>query len=122
MTVIGYQAQVADGLRKKGIKRINSFFKTPEEAVEEAFSLKEKLDSRYKNQIKWDYSKKITGTLEKMKILKGYLGGDEDSNAFYLQITTSEIKRNLKLATPSKPKKVSVNDKKVMSKVTKIFL
>ncbi|WP_066056571.1 hypothetical protein [Robertmurraya korlensis] len=122
MTVIGYQAQVADGVRKKGIKRINSFFKTPEEAVEEAFSLKEKLDSRYKNQIKWDYTKKITGTLEKMKILKGYLGGDEDSNAFYLQITTSEIKRNLKLATPSKPKKVSVNDKKVMTKVTKIFL
>jgi NDP-sugar pyrophosphorylase family protein len=122
MTVIGYQAQVADGIRKKGIKRANSFFKTPEEAVEEAFSLKEKLDTRYKNQIKWDYSKKITGTLEKMKILKGYLDGDEDSSAFYLQITTSEIQRNLKLSTPSKPKKFTTNDKKVMTKVAKIFV
>jgi hypothetical protein len=122
MTVIVYQAQVADGIRKKGIKRMNSFFKTPEEAVEEALSLKEKLDSRYDNQIKWDYSKKITGTLEKMKILKGYLGGDVNSSAFYLQITSSEIQKNLKLATPSKPKKVSAKDKKVISKVAKIFI
>lgn len=122
MTVIVYQAQVADGIRKKGIKRMNSFFKTPEEAVEEALSLKEKLDSRYDNQIKWDYSKKITGTLEKMKILKGYIGGDGDSSAFYLQITSSEIQKDLKLATPSKPKKLSAKDKTVMTKVAKIFI
>lgn len=122
MTVIVYQAQVADGIRKKGIKRMNSFFKTPEEAVEEALSLKEKLDSRYDNQIKWDYTKKFTGTLEKMKILKGYLGGDVNSSVFYLQITTSEIQKNLKLATPSKPKKISAKDKEVMTKVAKIFI
>ena len=122
MTVIAYQAQVADGIRKKGIKRMNSFFKTPEEAVEEALSLKEKLDSRYNNEIKWDYSKNITGTLEKMKILRGYLGGDENSSAFYLQITSSEIQKDLKLATPSKPSRLSSKDKKVITKVAKIFI
>lgn len=121
MSTMVYQAQVADGFRKKGIKRLNTFFKTPQEAVSEALSLKEKIDSTYNNKIEWDYTKKITGSFEKMRILKGYLGGDEKSNAFYLQITSVELPNECSVKTPIKPKKVSTKDKKVITKVTQLF-
>ncbi|MBD8069535.1 hypothetical protein [Bacillus sp. PS06] len=116
-----YQAQAGDGVRKKRLKRPNSFFNTPEEAVSEALALKEKMDTTYKNEIEWDYKWKMTGSSEKMKILKGYLGGDRESIAFYLQIISVEFQEEYAVVKPIKPKKVTAKDKKVITKVTKLY-
>jgi hypothetical protein len=121
-TSMVYQAQAGDGVKKKRLKRPNSFFNTPEEAVSEALALKEKMDLTYKNEIEWDYKWKMTGSSEKMKILKGYLGGDKETIAFYLQITSLELQDEYKVGTPIKPKKVTAKDKKVMTKVTKLYV
>lgn len=103
------------------MNRSNSFFNTPQDAISEALALKEKMDSRYKNEIEWDYESKLSGSVEKVKILKGYLGGDKDSKAFYLQITSVELQENCSVVKPIMPKKVSSKDKKVITKVTKLF-
>lgn len=121
MTNMVYQAQAGDGFKKKGLKRTNSYFNTPQEAIAEALALKEKMDSIYKNEIEWDYNREITGSTEKMKILRGYLGGDKKSKAFYIQILSVKQKEEFNVVTPIKPKNVSSKDKKVMTNVIKLF-
>jgi hypothetical protein len=115
-----YQARAGDGFRKKGLKR-NSFFSTPEDAVSEVLALKEKMDLTYKNEIQWDYTGEITGKPEKMKILRGYLGGDRETNAFFLQIVSVEQEAEMNTVSPIMPKKLSAKDKKVMGKVKKFL-
>ncbi|WP_102348948.1 hypothetical protein [Bacillus sp. Marseille-P3661] len=121
MTSIFYQAKAGDGNKKKGLKRTNSFFKTPQEAVSEALALKEKMDSTYKNEIQWDYEGKITGTSEKMKILRGYLGGDRKSEPFYLQILTVKPQDKMSAISPIQPKSVTSNDEKIINKVLQLL-
>jgi hypothetical protein len=116
-----YQARAGDGFRKKGLKRANSFFSTPEDAISEVLALKEKMDLSYKNEIEWDYNGEITGTSEKMKILRGYLGGDRKSDAFFLQIVSVEQEEGLNTVPPVMPKKLTTRDKKVISKVKKFL-
>ncbi|MDZ5472268.1 hypothetical protein SM124_10965 [Bacillus sp. 31A1R] len=120
-TSMVYQAKAGDGVKKKGLKRSNTFFNTPEEAVSEAMALKEKMDTLYKNEIQWEYNEEITGPLNKMKILKGYLGGDKKSSAFYLQIMSSKLEEEFSVVSPIKPKNMSTSDKKVLKQVKKLF-
>ncbi len=117
MTSMFYQAKAGDGFQKKGLKRTNFFFSTAQEAVSEVLALKERMDVTYKNDIQWDYNGEITGSSKKMKILRGYLGGDQDTNPFYLQIVSTEQSTEVKTITPSKPKKLSTKYKKVIKRV-----
>jgi hypothetical protein len=121
MTGILYQAKAGDAIKKKWLKRTNSFFNTPQEAVSEALALKEKMDTTYENGIQWDYNAKITGSSEKMNILKGYLDGDRESKPFYLQIVKVMTKEKVSSASPFKPKKITAEDKKVLKKVIRLF-
>ncbi|WP_246942956.1 hypothetical protein [Bacillus pinisoli] len=116
-----YQAQVGDGVREKSVKRTNSFFNTIEEAVLEAMALKEKMDATYKNNIDWDYTKEITRTANKVKILKGYHAGGE-TKPFYLQIKAVECQDSYSIVIPKKPKKMTVQDEKVLSTVMKLSI
>ncbi|MDC3414021.1 hypothetical protein [Terrihalobacillus insolitus] len=122
MTSNLYQAKAGDGFKMTGMKRRNSFFSTPKEAVSEALALKEKMDQRYENGIEWDYNGKMTGSTNKMKILRGYLNGDRESVAFYLQIVTvKNQKEKVSVVSPKKPKTVSSKDKEVLNKVIKLL-
>jgi hypothetical protein len=115
-----YQAKAGDGIKKKGFKRADSFFRTPEEAVSEALALKERIDKKYKNEIQWVYDGKITGSTKKMKILKGYLDGNLESHPFYLEILSMEQK-DVPTVSPLKPKKMSAEDRKVLDNVVRLF-
>jgi hypothetical protein len=119
MLVKLYQAKAGDGSKKKGLRRTQSYFMTPEDALSEAFALKEKMDSRYKNEIEWDYQGAFTGTSEKMKILKGYLKGNRQTTPFYLEILSVDNIDKIKPVSPIKPKSVTKDDKKVLTKVMK---
>ncbi|MBM7570870.1 hypothetical protein [Aquibacillus albus] len=122
MTSTLYQAKVGDGFKMKGLNRKNSFFNTPKEAVSEAFALKERIDKRYKHGIEWDYTRKMTGSAKKVKILRGYLNGDKESEPFYLQIVTVDnSKEGILPVTPKKPKTITSKDEKVLDKVVKLF-
>lgn len=117
MTVTLYQAKAGDGLKKAGMKRANTFFQTPQEAVSEALALKERMDARYKNAIQWDYDGLITGSTKKLKILKGYLGGDRGSSPFYLEISEVPSAKETRHIPPIKPKKMTLKDQTVIDKV-----
>ncbi|MFZ3590746.1 hypothetical protein ACOI1C_16205 [Bacillus sp. DJP31] len=117
MTSVFYQAKAGDGFQKKGLKRTNFFFNTHQEAVSEVLALKERMDDTYKNDIQWDYNGEITGSSSKMKILRGYLGGDLETNPFYLQIVSTEQTDKVKTITPGKPKKLTPKYKKVIKRV-----
>jgi hypothetical protein len=116
-----YQAKAGDGVKKMGIKRVNSFFGTPGEAVSEALALKEKIDAQYKNKIKWDYDGSLTGSTKKLKILKGYLNGNHDSHPFYLEILSVEPLEHVQIVSPIKPKSVTLEDQKVVERVAQLF-
>jgi hypothetical protein len=121
MIVKLYQAKAGDGNKKKGLRRTQSYFTTPQDAVSEALALKERMDSRYKNEIEWDYKTDFSGTSEKMKILKGYLKGNRESTAFYLEILCVENDDKIKPVSPIKPKSVTKEDKKVLNKFVKML-
>lgn len=116
-----YQAKAGDGLRKKGLKRADTFFSTPLEAVSEALGIKEKIDAKYQNEIKWDYDGVITGSRKKMKILRGYLAGDRKTNPFYLEIQSIESKKGIATVPPLKPKSITTDDQKVLDNVHDLF-
>jgi hypothetical protein len=116
-----YQAKAGDGNMKKGMRRTQSFFTTPQDAVSEALALKERMDSRYANEIEWDYKSEFTGTADKMKILRGYLKGNRESTPFYLEILSVENSEKIKPVSPIKPKIVSKEDKKVLNKFIKLL-
>jgi hypothetical protein len=105
MKVMRYQAKVGDGVNMSTVKRLNTFFSTPQDAIAEALCLKEKMDSKYEKNIKWDFEGKITESKGKMKILKGYLNGDRKTHPFYLEVQSSEQKKDIPTATPLKNKK-----------------
>jgi hypothetical protein len=119
MLVTLYQAKAGDGSKKKGLRRTKSYFSTPEDAILEAFALKEKMDKRYENEIEWDYQGVFTGTAQKMKILKGYLKGNRESTPFYLEIHSIENNEQIKPVSPFQPKSVTKDDKKILTKVMK---
>jgi hypothetical protein len=121
MIVKLYQAKAGDGNKKKGLRRTQSYFTTPQDAVSEALALKERMDSRYKNEIEWDYKTDFSGTSEKMKILKGYLKGNRESTAFYLEILCVENDDKITPVSPIKPKSVTKEDKKVLNKFVKML-
>ncbi|MDL4841229.1 hypothetical protein [Aquibacillus rhizosphaerae] len=122
MTSMLYQAKAGDGFKMRGMNRRNSFFKTPKEAVSEALALKEKMDKRYENDIEWDYNGEMTSSANRMKFLKGYLGGDRKSKPFYLQIVTVDNQEDgFSVVSPKKPRTVTAKDKKVLNKVIKLF-
>jgi hypothetical protein len=117
MTVKVYQAKAGDGIKKVGMKRANSFFSTPQEAVSEALALKERLDTKYQNEIEWNYGGLITGSTKKLKILRGYLAGNRASNPFYLEILSDESLDHVHLVSPMKPKRLTLEDRKVLERV-----
>ncbi|MEQ6377080.1 hypothetical protein RZN22_08330 [Bacillaceae bacterium S4-13-58] len=122
MAGVLYHVNAGDGLKLKGMHRKNSFFNTPKEAVSEAFALKERLDLKYDHEIEWDYDGKFTGSVRKVKILKGYLHGDRKTDPFYLQILKVEAKKEeLSVVAPKKPKKFTSKDQKVENKVMKLL-
>jgi hypothetical protein len=117
-----YQAKAGDGANKSTLKRMNKFFKSPQDAIVEALYLKEKMDEKYNKEIQWDYDGKITGTKEKAKILKGYLRGNRKSNPFYLEVLSSEQSKDVTPVTPLKYKKdLSENDLQVMKSTKLLF-
>lgn len=116
-----YQAKIGDGIKQKGIKRRDTFFNTPEEAVSEAFALKEKIDGFYQNEIEWDYDGKITGSSNNLKILKGYFRGDKKSHAFYLQILSIKKTKKFSAVSPIKPSKLTAKDKKALKNAIKWY-
>jgi hypothetical protein len=117
-----YQAKAGDGLRKKGLKRADTFFKTPLEAASEALSIKGKLDAKYQNEIQWDYDAAITGSREKAKILRGYLSGDRGTNPFYLEIlSVDKPKKGVSAVSPLQPKSITTEDQKVLDNVNQLF-
>ncbi|WP_223699905.1 hypothetical protein [Sutcliffiella deserti] len=120
MSVTLYQARAGDGLKKRGLKRVDTFFSTPKEAISEALALKERMDNTYKNEIDWDYKALLKGSTSKLKILKGYLGGNRESNPFYLEISTI-MEDKVKPVSPKKPKSLSKEDKKVEKTVIKFY-
>ena len=121
MAVTLYQAKLGDGIKQKGLKRTDSFFGTPEEAVSEAFALKKKIDSKYGHKIEWDYKGEITGSLSNLKILKGYLNGDPKTHAFYLQIVSIKKSKSHSITSPLKPSKLSAEDKKALDNAVKWY-
>jgi hypothetical protein len=116
-----YQAKAGDGLRKKGMKRADTFFNTPLEAASEALSIKEKMDAKYQNEIQWDYEAAITGSREKMKILRGYLAGNRKTNPFYLEILSVETSKEVSAVSPLKPKSITNDDQKMLDHVHQLF-
>jgi hypothetical protein len=120
MTNVLFQARAGDGLKKRGLKRADTFLKTAEEAVSEALGLKERMDHTYKNDITWDYGEMLKGSTNKVKILKGYLGGDRTTNPFYLEISTTENDER-KAVAPIKPKNISKEDKKILKNVVRFY-
>jgi hypothetical protein len=118
LTELLYQAKAGDGFTKRGIRRTNSFFSTPKDAVSEALALKEKMDSKYKNEIQWDYQTKLSGKSNKLNILRGYLKGNKDSSPFYLQIVSIED-QEVNASSPFKPKSYTTKDKDFESRVIK---
>lgn len=120
MTNLLYQARAGDGFRKRGLKR-DTYFRTAEDAISEVLALKEKMDTKYNNEIAWDYAGDITGSSEKMKILKGYLGGDKKTDPFFLQIVSVEENDGANIDQPIQPKKLSTKDKKVINKAIKFL-
>lgn len=122
MKVKRYQAKAGDGINKSTLKRVNTFFSTPQDAITEALYLKEKMDFKYEKHIQWDFDAKITGSMEKIKILKGYLDGDRKTNPFYLEILSSEQKKDIPIATPLKNKKSFTNNElKMIENVGLLF-
>lgn len=121
MTSMLYQAKAGDGFRKKGVRRTNAFFNTLQEAVSEAFALKEKMDVTYKHEIQWDYTKEVTGSTSKMNILKGYLGGNKETKPFYLQIISVNSDETIDTNYSKKTKDLSDKDKKVLKKVVQFL-
>jgi hypothetical protein len=122
MKVKLYQARAGDGVNMSTLKRINTFFGTPQDAIAEALCLKEKMDTKYNEQIQWDFDGKITGSSEKVKILKGYLGGDRKSHPFYLEVQSSEQLKDVPTVSPLKYKKgLSAKEKKVIKKAELLF-
>ncbi|MCH1626307.1 hypothetical protein [Fredinandcohnia quinoae] len=120
MKVVFYQAKAGDGVRKKGMRRADTYFSTPEEAASEAISLKARLDNLYENQIQWDYEGQMTGDSKRLKILRGYLGGNRKSNPFYLEILSSELSK-CNPASPIIQKKLTKQDQMVIDNVIKKF-
>ncbi|MCM3616005.1 hypothetical protein M3936_00285 [Sutcliffiella horikoshii] len=120
MTCLLFQAKAGDGIKKRGLKRSDTFLETAEDAVSEAFGLKERIDKTYKNNISWDYEESMKGSTTKIKILKGYLNGDKSSNPFYLEISTLEIADKTAVA-PIKPKKISKQDKAIQKNVISFY-
>lgn len=116
-----YQAKAGDGFKKKGMKRTDTFFKTAQEAVSEALALKEKMDKTYKNEIHWDYKREISGKTDKLKILKGYLHGDRDTNPFYLEILCVKQLKTISTTSPIKVKKMSKDDKNILKTVVSMY-
>ncbi|WML44439.1 hypothetical protein [Neobacillus sp. PS3-40] len=122
MTVKLYQARAGDGVNMSTLKRMNTFFGTPQDAIAEALCLKEKIDAKYNKKVQWDYEAKITGKSEKFKILKGYLDGDRKSHPFYLEVQSSEQLKNVPTVSPMKVKKsLSDKDLKVIKNAEHIF-
>ncbi|MET3695879.1 hypothetical protein SAMN05877753_102591 [Bacillus oleivorans] len=121
MTATIYQAKLGDGIKQKGIKRTDSFFSTPEEAVAEAFALKKKIDGKYDHKIEWDYEGEITGSSSNLKILKGYLHGDRKTHAFYLQIVSFKKSKKHSIVSPIKPSKLSAKDQKALDNAVKWY-
>ncbi len=120
MSCLLFQAKAGDGIKKRGLKRSDTFLGTAEDAVSEALGLKERMDKTYKNNITWDYEELLKGSTTKVKILKGYLDGDKSSNPFYLEISTSENADKTAVA-PIKPKKISKQDKKILKNVVSFY-
>ena len=116
-----YQAKAGDGVKMKGLKRVDSFFETPEEAASEAFSLKARLDKLYDHNIQWDYKANMSGSLKKVKILRGYLNGNRKTNPFYLEIISTKKLKTSKTSSPIKPKKMSEDDQKIVKNVSNLF-
>ena len=122
MTVKLYQARAGDGVNMSTLKRINTFFGTPQDAIAEALCLKEKIDAKYNKKIQWDYEAKITSKNEKVKILKGYLDGDRKSHPFYLEVQSSEQLKNVPTVSPLKVKKgLSAKELKVVKNAEHLF-
>ena len=122
MTVKLYQARAGDGVNMSTLKRINTFFGTPQDAIAEALCLKEKIDAKYNKKIQWDYEAKITSKNEKVKILKGYLDGDRKSHPFYLEVQSSEQLKNVPTVSPLKVKKgLSAKELKVVKNAEQLF-
>jgi hypothetical protein len=122
MKVKLYQARAGDGVNMSTLKRMNTFFGTPQDAIAEALCLKEKMDAKYNEKIQWDFEGKITGSSEKVKILKGYLDGDRKSHPFYLEVQSSEQLKDVPTVSPLKGKKgLSTKEKKVIKKAETLF-
>lgn len=122
MTVTLYQAKVGDGVNMSTLKRMNTFFETPKDAISEALCLKEKIDTKYNKKIQWDFDGKVTGSNEKIKILKGYLDGDRKSHPFYLEVQSSEQLKDVPTVSPLKGKKsLSAKEKKVIKSAEHLF-
>jgi hypothetical protein len=122
MKVKLYQARAGDGVNMSTLKRMNTFFCTPKDAIAEALCLKEKMDAKYNEKIQWDFEGKITGSSEKVKILKGYLDGDRKSHPFYLEVQSSEQLKDVPTVSPLKGKKgLSAKEKKVIKKAETLF-
>ncbi|MDT8861575.1 hypothetical protein N0O92_15260 [Alkalihalobacillus sp. MEB130] len=121
MTITIYQAKAGDGIKKTGVKRTDSFFNTPQEAIVEALALKKRMDTQYNNEIEWDYNGKVTGSYKKMNFLRGYLRGDKHTNPFYLQIVSLDSKEKATEHSFSKDEKLQPKEKKVFNKVLQLF-
>lgn len=119
MNELVYQAKAGDGYKKVGMKRANSFFSTPQDAVSEALALKEKIDSRYKNEIEWEYDGSFVGSDERLRILRGYLGGNRSSGSFYLEISSMLLEDDIKVVSPRKPKNLTKEEQKLANKIKK---
>jgi len=121
MAELSYQAKAADGFKKKMLKRTDHWFNTPQEVVSEMLALKEKMDQTYENKIKWEYDGKVTGTLSKMNILKGYLRGDRRTKPFYLQILSAQSESERKNTSPLEVHTLSENDEKMSKRVVSLL-
>lgn len=120
MKIVLYQAKAGDGIKKKSMRRANKYFSTAEEAASEAISLKARLDKLYENEIQWDYESQMTGDNRKLKILRGYLGGNRQTHPFYLEILSSELS-NCNPATPVIQKKMTKQEQMIIDNVIKKF-
>ncbi|MFC0562473.1 hypothetical protein [Halalkalibacter alkalisediminis] len=121
MTGLSYQAKAGDGFKKKMLKRTDHWFNTPQEVVSEMLALKEKMDLIYENKIKWEYDGKVTGTISKMNILKGYLRGDRRTKPFYLQILSVQSDDEVRDISPLEVNKLSENDEEMSKRVVSLL-